>query len=131
MLKTVIGHDDVTFRMCRQQRRAGGDTVAPDKHRHIAATGEQEWLIAHFGGLGIRFRHTNLPLDSAISATDDSRMKPLRAQPLNQPDHQRRLAATTDRQVADDNHRHGQTDRFQDSQPIQPTTRSNNQAEQP
>ena len=109
MLQTIVGNKDIAFGMYGKQGAPRGGTVAADEHRNTAAPSQQQRLVADDGGVSLRIHPQHRAPIARITAADDPGEKPGRTQLRRQPEHERRLAAAADGEVADDDHRHRQT----------------------
>jgi hypothetical protein len=103
------------------------------RNRHAATPREQQRLIANqrrrrAGGHRV---HALAAATATIAATDDPGSPTRFAQALDQPQHQRRLAATPDGQVADDDHRRWQPLCAQYPAAEQPAAQPGEPGEQP
>ena len=108
MLQAVVAEHNINFRMRGQQGGTGSSTVATDPDRHTAATRQQQRLVAHRSRAVFRVHRRRCLALTAVTATDDARAQPPRQQLLCQPQRQRRLAGTADRDVANNHDRHRQ-----------------------
>jgi hypothetical protein len=131
MLQSVVRDDQVTVGVSGEQGSRRRDAVATNKDRHAAALGEQHRFITHHRTRGVLANRLCLPGAASVAATDDSRLPAARAQAANQPQHQRRLAAAANGQVADHDHRYRQAMRAQQAAAVEGASQANQQAEQP
>src|SRR5467141_141355 len=112
------------------QGRGDSHSVWADPNRATAAAGENDRLVTDLGGLvGYAGRAGRIDL-RAVAARHDARRPALRFQEFGDPEHERRLAAAADREVADDDHRDARMPGAQDSQPVQDPAAENDDAKQ-
>ena len=110
----------------------GGNPVACDDHRRTAAPRQQHRLIAEPCRVGVRRHRQRLPAgDAALAPTGDAGTMAAATQVLHQPDHQRRLAGTANRDVPHHDHRHRESVHTRQAPAVDPATQRGQGTEQP
>src|SRR6267142_3213866 len=105
VLQPIVEYQHVNVIMRGAQGRGDSQAVRADPNRATAAAGENNRLVTDLGGLvGYGGRAGRIDL-RAVAARHDARRPALRFQEFGDPEHERRLAAAADREVADDDHR--------------------------
>ena len=106
MLEAVIQDSDIRRTLSREP----GNVLEPvraNHNRQLTTTGQQQGFIASPGRIIIRLHQIGMARRPCpISSADQGRTPALRFQMASQSQHQRRLAGTTNREVAD--HQAGQ-----------------------
>jgi hypothetical protein len=131
VLQAIVRDDDIALGIRGQQRTAGCNAIAPDGDRHLAAPCEQQRLVTDHTGVRISPDDLFTFSGTTVTTTDNPRPPTVRAQFIDEPEDERRLAASADRQIADDDNRNRQPEGTHDAERVQGATELNKPPEQP
>ena len=127
VLQAVIGDDHVNLGVGSQQTARCRHPVTTYKHRHLTFASNQQRFVTGLCSGHVGFHLDNSARLSTITTRNHAGRVALRAQHRYQPDHQRRLASATDKNIPDHDHRHRQSRRRKNTQPVENSTEKNNQ----
>jgi hypothetical protein len=130
VLQAIVEQQHVHAGVGHQHGLRAQRAVRIDPDRHVGGARDQQRFVAHLAGLRGGFHAARMLQRHAIAARDHAGPQPRFGQRARQRDHGRCLAGAAHGDIADHDHRHRQSGRFEPAVEIAVPAHPGDQAEQ-